>query len=570
MSSPKDARWIASGVIGSVIAVTAGLAPAAFADTADGGVRTASVPAPADVVLSLDDGRLSLGLRQDATDGAPAASAVDLEVGPDHRTTVPEGEGYGFLGEPGSAVWVLDGAGPGAPRWDTTGIPAGRLADDRVEWALTGVEGPGDVVVFEPAENRRPGVQASGPQLLFDSTDGLPDTSTLTAGDSGEVAWAFTRPGEYRITTRATARLATGKAASATTEWTVRVEDAALPSPAASGATPSPAPGEPSAPAGTSAVARPLIALAAAPASQATGGDIVSRKVVIEDGHVDAVAGRMVDGRLRTLFKDSRDPADVVWREPSSVVMHLGAQAKEKVPADSAYSFLGKAGSDFWLIPQVQKDGVVWAGWNTEALGGADLKGPVEMTLTEVEGPGPLVIWETAGLGGAQILYNSADGLPDAQKVNLGVHAHANWGFAKQGVYRVSFRLGGTLPSGKTTSDTGTYTFAVGAVDPDSVTPGGGGSTGGSGNGGGSNGGSTGGGTSDAGGGQGATSGPGGGGAGDSGSSAGSGSLAHTGAAAVVPLAAGAGALVIAGAAAVGAGRGRRRRTASAGTDIPS
>ncbi|MFD8161544.1 choice-of-anchor M domain-containing protein [Streptomyces malaysiensis] len=259
-----------------------------------------------------------------------------------------------------------------------------------------------------------------------------------------------------------------------------------------------------------------------ASAAEAAAGDVLDERIVIDGGHVDAIAGKMVSGKLRTLFKDSRNPADVTWREPSSVVLHVNPKAKEKVPVGRTYSFLGKAGSDFWLIPQVQKQGVVWAGWNTEALGSGDLKGPVDMKLTKVDGPGPLAIWETAGLGGAHVLYSSEDGLPDTRKVDLGVHAHANWGFGAEGVYSVTFQLSGTLPNGRTTSDTRTYTFAVGDIDPGAVTPGGGDRPGGS--------------------------------------------LAHTGGAAAIPLALSAGVLVLGGAAAVGVSRGRRR-TAPVGKD---
>ncbi|WP_326810318.1 TIGR03773 family transporter-associated surface protein [Streptomyces scopuliridis] len=581
MASPRSAWWAAAGAIGSV-ALAAGLSPAAFADTGDNGAQVPPART-ANVVLSLENEKLALDLDLehgtgaiDASQGVPAA---DLEVGPDTRTTVPAGDDYAFLGKPGSPVWVLDGrtSGTPAPRWDTTAVPTGQLAESNVEWALTGIEGPGDIAVFEPTEAAAPGDEAPGPEVLFDSTDGLPDAHALPAADSGEVVWAFTEPGEYRLTSRAAARLVTGEDVTTTTEWTVRVAED-IQQPPALPALPAPA----SSPAGDDgqgtgdgeASARTGPARAPAPAVKAaTDSGVLSQKVVIDDGHVDAIAGKMVGGKLRTLFKDSRNPADISWREPSSVVLHVRPAAKEKVPANSAYSFLGKAGSDFWLIPQVQKQGVVWAGWNTESLDGGDLKGPLDMKLTKVTGPGSLAIWETAGLGGAQVLYNSGDGLPDTQKVNLGVHAHGNWGFSKQGTYKVTFQLSGRLPSGKTSSDTRTYTFAVGDVDPDAVTPGGGsddgGSTGGTGTTGGA--GSAGDSTSGSTGGPGTTGGTGGGtasgGSPTTGGGNAGGSLAHTGGGAAVPLALGAGVLVLGGTAAVVVSRANRRRavTATAG-----
>ncbi|WBB63382.1 choice-of-anchor M domain-containing protein [Streptomyces sp. WMMC500] len=575
MGARRNVRWTAAGIVGSVALAAAGT-PAAVAGPAAPGGGSGSGGA-ADVVLSLDEGTLTLGLGPGARDAGDGGTA-DLELGPESGTTVPEDSAYGFLGRPGAPVWVLDGAvagDAGAPRWDTSGVPADALADGAegaVEWALTGVEGPGDVAVFEPlaagadgsagagSDAGDPAEDAQRPRVLFDSSDGLPDGRALPAADTGELAWAFDEPGEYRITSEATADLASGESATASAEWTVRVTPRDTGSPAPPPASPDPAP-----PAGDGA--RPGAAPGGAGAAAGSGGsrtadsagtlqsDIATEKVVIDDGHVDAIAGRMVNGRLRTLFKDSRNPGDIVWREPSSVVMHVVPEAKEKVPAGGGYDFLGEAGGDFWLVPQVQKPGVVWAGWNTESLDGGDLNGPVDMALTKVSGPGELAIWSTAGLGGAEVLYNSRDGLPDDREVGLGVHAHANWGFSKEGVYKVTFRLSGEKPNGQATSDTRTYTFAVGDVDPGTVNPGGGSGDGSGtgGPGGGSGSGADGGGSSDPG-----------------GSDGGGGSMAHTGGAPVGALAAGAGALVLGGAAAVALGRIRPRTVSAAGGDAAS
>ncbi|MEW2134699.1 TIGR03773 family transporter-associated surface protein [Streptomyces sp. NPDC005435] len=583
MASARNPRGVAAGAIGSVV-LTAALSPVAFAGTPGGTGRTPGPTTPR-VVVSLDADALSLSL-DDGADAGPEPSgtpgAVDLELGPDAKMMVPEGERYAFLGSTGDPVWMLDGSSWGPdhldenPQWDTTGVPADELADGKVEWAFTGVEGPGDVIVFAPRPEAAADPAAAAPEVLFDSADDLPDAQPLPAGGTGDVAWAFTRPGMYSLTSRATARLADGRTTTDTQQWTVRVADdtgtASTPSgspapsrPGAAAATPSPAAtgaarGVESAQGTAKSALRSLVA-----ADRADEGDgIATQQVVIDDGHVDAIAGKMVDGKLRALFKDSRNPGDIVWREPSSAVVHVKPQAKEKVPDSSTYAFLGKAGSDFWLIPQVQKQGVVWAGWNTEALGAGDLKGPIDMKLTKVSGPGSVAVWETAGLGGAQVLYNSRDGLPDSQKVNLGVHAHGNWGFSEQGVYKLTFQLSGTLPSGRSATDTRTYTFAVGDVDPSKVTPGGGSGDGGSGGG---TGGSTGGAT-DSGSTNGTStggSGSFGGGTGSSGGGSGAGgSLAHTGSVPAEALAATAGALVLGGAAAVGVSRAVRRRTATA------
>ncbi|MFJ3082887.1 choice-of-anchor M domain-containing protein [Streptomyces halstedii] len=610
MAATKKSRWAAVGVVGSV--ALAGLAPTAWAEAPGNPVPDQAVPASRvlfslereDLTLELTPGQTSSGQTSSgqtssdrASSGQAASGAADLVLDAADKTSVPDDGAYALLGRPGEDIWLLDGGGTGAdaPQWDTTAVAADRLAGDGLHWALTGIEGPGDVKVIAAGRDRAsaerdgtatgpdgtatgPGGATSGPdgapsagdaeavpEVLFDSADGLPDVRPLPAAEHGDLLWAFTAPGEYRISSRATAELADGHSASADTVWTVQVtdEEPAAPRTGTGGGEPGAVPVSRTGP-GPATEARAV----ASRAEKAAGDPVADEKTVIDDGHVDAVAAKMVDGELRALFKDSRDPSDIVWREPSSVVLHVNPQAKEKVPAGDTYAFLGAAGSDFWLIPQVQKQGVVWAGWNTEALGGSDLKGPIDMKLTKVDGPGTLAIWETAGLGGAQVLYNSADGLPDTQKVSLGVHAHANWGFSEEGTYAVTFQLSGTLANGKPSTDTRTYTFAVGDVDPNAVTPGGGGSdggsTGGSGGSGATGGGSAGsgaGGTGSAGSGTGGGSADSTGGGGSADGTGGTGSLAHTGAGSPVPLGLGAGALVLGGGAALVIGRANRRRT---------
>ncbi|MFI6349135.1 TIGR03773 family transporter-associated surface protein [Streptomyces sp. NPDC050560] len=542
-------RRALAGAIGS-LALAAGLVPVAHADPAGQNAREPSAPT-ARVVFALDGTGLALRLDTER----PAGGTADLALGPGARTAVPDDAPYPFRDGTDGHVWMLGGGTPrergdggGLAEWDTGAIPDGGLTGG-VRWSLTGVEGPGEVAVVAPSD-------ASGgadePRVFFDSSDGVPDGRTLPAAENGTLAWMFTAPGEYRLTSRASARLASGRTVHTTATWTVRVADEGQSAPSTPDTPPAETPGT-TAPRPPADTARRPGATAPAPspstrtstARTAADTAVENRRVVIDDGHVDAVAAKMVGGRLRTLLKDSRDPAHIVWREPSSVVLHVNPAAREKVPAGAAYSFLGKPGSAFWLIPQVQKQGVVWAGWNTEEVTGADFKGPLDLKLTEVSGPGTVAVWETAGLGDADVLYDSSDGLPDSHKVELGVHAHANWGFGKEGVYRVTFQFSGTTAAGKTASDTRTYTFAVGDVDTSEVDPGGGAGDGGSNGAGGS-------GSSDGS--------PGTGGSRGSGGSGDGGSLAHTGASATGSLAWGSLALVLGGGAAVAAARRRAHR----------
>ncbi|WBB63383.1 choice-of-anchor M domain-containing protein [Streptomyces sp. WMMC500] len=254
----------------------------------------------------------------------------------------------------------------------------------------------------------------------------------------------------------------------------------------------------------------------AASVAASAAGDVVDERTVIDRGHVDAVAPRLVDGEFRTLLKDSREPANVIWREPTSVVMHLTPAGRQTIPDPAGgLAYIGEPGDVFHLIPQAQDPEVLWAGWNTEEFAAADLDGRLKLSLDEVEGPGSLVVWAWSTFGEPLPRFDTRDGLPDGYDVPGGTHEHANWAFTEEGVYRMTFTFSATLASGEEVSDSQVFTMAVGDIDPDDVTlPGDGG---GSSDGGTSDGGTTDGGTTDGGADDGGTSD--GGSGGDGGSS---------------------------------------------------
>ncbi|MBB4662848.1 choice-of-anchor M domain-containing protein [Conexibacter arvalis] len=256
--------------------------------------------------------------------------------------------------------------------------------------------------------------------------------------------------------------------------------------------------------------------------------------VVLDDGHVD-VAARLVGGALRLQVKDGTAGAgSVIWRDPADVVLHARPASATTVPSAAAMGFLGAPGAPLWLLPQVQRAGVLWPGWNTEQLTSAEVAGAVRWTLTGVEGPGAFALFTTGAFGTVDKLFDTSDGLPDARAIPLGTHAHGNWAFGAEGRYVLSFEIRARRPSGETIADARTIAVTVGAVDPATGTPlGGGGGSGGGGSGGGAGGGGgSGGGAGGGTGGGGAGGGPGGGGSsgpGRNGSGGGGGGSSRTG-----------------------------------------
>ncbi|MFI9616509.1 choice-of-anchor M domain-containing protein [Streptomyces sp. NPDC052023] len=219
---------------------------------------------------------------------------------------------------------------------------------------------------------------------------------------------------------------------------------------------------------GTGSVSTAVPAAYAAPlAADPAASDVVDERIVIDTGHVDAIAPRMVDGEFRTLFKDSRT-TEVVWREPRSVIMHLTTAGELTIP-DAGYDFLGAPGDVIYMIPQTQNPEVLWAGWSTEAFRDADIQGTFELSLNTLEGPGQLLMFDWDMFGQAVMKFDSTDGVGDTYPVAAQTHEHSNWAFTEPGVYRLGFTFSATLASGEVVSDSQIFTMAVGDVDTDSI-----------------------------------------------------------------------------------------------------
>ncbi|UGQ11042.1 TIGR03773 family transporter-associated surface protein [Yinghuangia sp. ASG 101] len=454
----------------ALASTAAGAGALALLASAAGPALAEPSPSPAAPVMrtsvGLDDGELDVtvttsgGLSCVDAPKSPDA-ACDLLLGPETRATAGEAGLPADFASPDTPIWRLaDGPDGGSPVFDTSEVPADALAVPDVVWTIAAIEGPGRVAVW------------SDTGVLFDTGDDVADLARLPAGHVTDTAWAFDSPGAYRVSVAVEVTLDTGETKRDTADWTVLVDDEPPP-PAETPGPPEPTP-DPTIPPGPerkspAATAAPQSASAAAvpqdsaPASVRALAAVAvdSSAVTIDRGHVDALAGTFADGRLQLLFKDSRNPAAVVWRTPSAVSLRLGDPAKTTVPAGSSYGFLGTAGQPLWIIPQTQNPAVVWAGWNTEELTARELAGPVALTLTGVDGPGGVAVWEDGSFGRPNVIFDSANGLPDRHEVPLGVHAHANWGFGAPGTYRLTVRLTGTLASGGTAEDTATYTVVV-------------------------------------------------------------------------------------------------------------
>lgn len=133
------------------------------------------------------------------------------------------------------------------------------------------------------------------------------------------------------------------------------------------------------------------------------------------------------------------------------------------------FSFLGKApGEQLWVLPQAQKAGVLWPGFNTEGIASGTLAAytptgdsrvtanaawvRLELVAARMP-PGAVFSLYQSGLGGVPLVWwDTKDGINaasdateggnvnDVMWINTGTHAHMNWTFTHAGRYELDVR----------------------------------------------------------------------------------------------------------------------------------
>lgn len=222
-----------------------------------------------------------------------------------------------------------------------------------------------------------------------------------------------------------------------------------------------------------------LLVPAAAGAAHADEDDALKQKidpnqaqgtgqVVLDAGHVD-VGPTLNTGEWRIQIHDDTG-VPKFWRSLDDVVLQVNDRAIQQVPEGEAYAFLGQEpGSDAWIIPQVQKPDVIWAGWNTQEPNVLDtLNRGVTLRMLGVEGPGDLTVYlQTGNFGDVLVLYSTRQPFPQESWIEVNTHTHANWVFSQPGIYLVEVEFAGQLISGETVSARDTLRFSVGdRTDP--------------------------------------------------------------------------------------------------------
>lgn len=189
----------------------------------------------------------------------------------------------------------------------------------------------------------------------------------------------------------------------------------------------------------------------------------VGGEAVLSTGHVD-LGPRFIDGVWRI---QGRDDSQVppVWRLLTDVVTEVSEEARQPVPDDEQFAFLGAApGADVYVIPQTQAPGVIWLGWNTqdpEVMNRVD-RG-VTLSMLGAEGPGHFSVFlQDGAFGPPDVLWDGSEADRQDLWVDVNTHTHANWVFTEPGVYVIDIEMSADLITGERVSDRAALRFAVG------------------------------------------------------------------------------------------------------------
>ncbi|MFI6349133.1 TIGR03773 family transporter-associated surface protein [Streptomyces sp. NPDC050560] len=188
-------------------------------------------------------------------------------------------------------------------------------------------------------------------------------------------------------------------------------------------------------------------------------------RVVLSDGHLD-IGPRFDHGTWTVQIRDdTAHPA--VWRNTSDVVMRVRDRARIEVPESEEFGFLGDPGDTVWLLPQTQREGVLWPGWNSqEPRVAAAVDREVTWQLTGVEGPGRFVLFLNGSFGTPKVLFDGAKKLPQETGIDVDSHVHGNWAFTAPGSYLLRVRMTARTKDGGHEGDERTLRFSVGPQDP--------------------------------------------------------------------------------------------------------
>jgi surface-anchored protein len=197
-----------------------------------------------------------------------------------------------------------------------------------------------------------------------------------------------------------------------------------------------------------------VVTLAAAPRASALC-------VQFTEGHVDL---------LSVIWNSSSNQLSLMASDANSGLLYASNQCVVVCPEIMKFALpagtpLGNAGDPLWILPQNPYTGVPYVGISAETVFAGVFNDPFTLTLTRLEGPGQFIVWQAGSFGSFDVKMDTRDGIStnDSLTLPVGGHAHYNWGFTTNGVYRAYFQASGVRvgQSTNTVSPETPFTFYV-------------------------------------------------------------------------------------------------------------
>ena len=331
---------------------------------------------------------------------------VSIGLREESKVFIPDNPNFDFLGAPGDPIWI-------APQVDREGVvflgintsltPIGTVEGNRFDLRLMSVSGPGDFFMWITGG-------AGTVEVPMNSRDGIDENDRVDAAAPGHFHenWGFTSPGTYHVGFAGEGTLA-GQSAPTTSDeqiyqFAVNVFDR----------------GE------------------------------LDMEVAYEGGEWELVL---------------LDEANEKEIEAGDAALQAGPETWQTVPSDPAYAFLGNSGDGIFILPQDEKEGVLFLGIaGDEIESGVFENDQVELNLASVDGPGAVYLYSTDEFGAPTKYFDSSDGVRDEDQfpVSVGGHSHQNWAFSAPGIYRVGLNASGVLVNGSAVaSETSEFLFEI-------------------------------------------------------------------------------------------------------------
>lgn len=456
-----------------------------------------------DYATVLDGNELEVKIKDDTQspiDTLRPLESTIVHINDNLKMQVPDGWDEALGAPVGSEIYVAEQTQKSDaiwPGWSTEKISADRTPNG-VDWTLKGVNGPeGATFKLFLVDSLSGGIS----NLLFDSSDGVPDTANIPKNAHVHGNWVFNKQGLYCLDMQRSATLDTGEQVS--TDFVIPIAVGAvdlmgLPNNPCAGGVPSePKPVDPGTPGdgapgddvpgddvpgdgtpgdgtqpgtpgesggdkpgngttpGTGPAPKPNPGSGHKPGTNpggssgakpgASAGDTCpdgKGAHVMSEGHAD-FGPVVLGGELRATIKDD---VTGTWRSPSDTVLWVKPEGNR-------------------TIPLAQKSGIIWLGWNTLHMPDKYKSKPVTWTLNSVDGPGGVKLTIPGTFdpknGGTTVFT----GPGQSYEITKPTHTHGQWTFDADGIYRLGFTFTLTDANGGQVSTSATLTIAVGNVD---------------------------------------------------------------------------------------------------------